>query len=72
MTLALGVTMVGAAFGPIAAAIAFLITYEEYRKHSPVRSWAFKLAIQAALVTLVVFIVLAAGIGLFLEKVVLK
>jgi len=70
--IAMEVTIIGAALSPIAAMMAFLITYEEYSHHSPDKKWVFMAALRTALVTLVFFVGLAVGIGLFIEKVVLK
>lgn len=72
MTLPLAVAMIGMAFSPIAAAMAFLITYEEYRRHSLEKGWALKAALQTAVLTLVFFVGLAVGIGLFVGKVILR
>jgi hypothetical protein len=57
---------IGLVFAPLAAAAAFLITYAEYVHHYPDRRQPLKLATEAALVTLVFFLVLALVAGLIL------
>jgi len=47
--------LIGLIFSPLAATAAFLITYEEYRHHFPTPGPARRLALEMALVALVVF-----------------
>ena len=49
-----------ALFCPIAAAMAYLITYEEYRRHFPDRRRAVREGLVAAGFTLAVFVLLGA------------
>jgi heme/copper-type cytochrome/quinol oxidase subunit 2 len=49
--------MVALIFSPIAAAMAFLIVYDEYRLHFPERKTPLKMALRAALATLIFFII---------------
>ena len=63
-------TVIGLIFSPLASAMAFLITYGEYVHHYPDKRQPVKLAIQAALVTLIFFIVLSLVIGFLLENIV--
>jgi hypothetical protein len=60
--------LIGLVFSPLASAIAFLITYGEYTHHYPDKRKPVKLAIQAAWVTFVFFIVLALVVGFVLEN----
>jgi len=49
-----------------AAAMAFLITYEEYKHHYPDKQQVFKTALEAAVFTLVVFLTLGLLLSLIL------
>jgi len=55
--------MIGLMFSPLAALMAFVITYEEYTHHYPDKRKPLRLAAQAAAVTFVVFLALSAFIG---------
>ena len=58
--------IIGLTFAPLAAAIAFLITYQEYRKHK-FEGWKlWKPSLQAALFTFAIFFGLALLIGYLL------
>jgi uncharacterized BrkB/YihY/UPF0761 family membrane protein len=57
-------------FSPLASVMAFLITYGEYSHHYPDKRKPIKLATEAALVTLVFFIVLSFVIGFLLENII--
>ncbi len=57
-------------FSPLASVMAFLITYGEYSHHYPDKRKPVKLATEAALVTLVFFIVLSFVIGFLLENII--
>jgi len=59
---------IGLVFGPLAALSAYLITYGEYQHHYPDKKTPRKLALEAAIGTLVFFLVLSVVIGLFLEN----
>jgi len=54
---------IAAILSPLAAASAFLITYEEYRHHYPDKQSVLRAALRAAVFTLLVFLFL----GLFLS-----
>jgi len=54
-------------FSPFASAIAFIITYEEYTKHIRKRE-AMRQAIETALFTSIVFIVLVTVAGIFFNE----
>ena len=45
-------------FSAIAAFMAYLITYEEYRRHFPERSRAVRESLRTAFATLLIFLVL--------------
>ena len=49
----------GAAFGALAAACAFVISYAEYKRNWSFRGSAWKMALRSALVTFVFFLVAA-------------
>jgi hypothetical protein len=55
-------------FAPIAAAMAYLITYEEYRHHFPERGRAVREGMVAALLALVVFLALGALAGVLMPR----
>lgn len=61
--------MVGLLFAPIAGAMAFVITYEEYRHHHPDRRAAIVQSVEMALVTTVFFVLLALVVGAILPDV---
>lgn len=67
VTISVGIALV---FSPLASAIAFIVTYSEYLHHYPDKKKPVKLATEAALVTLVFFIVLSFVIGFLLENMV--
>lgn len=58
----------GLIFSPLAAAMAFLITYEEYRRHYPDRAPALRHATHIALVTLAAFLALSMIAGLLAAR----
>ena len=53
---------------PLAALCAFLITYGEYAHHYPDRKKPLKIAIEAAVFTLIVFVILGVLAGLLLNQ----
>jgi len=59
--------MVALIFSPIAAAMAFLIVYDEYRLHFPERKTPLKMALRAALATLIFFIIWLFVFSLFFQ-----
>lgn len=59
--------VLGAIWSPLAAAAAFLITYEEYRRHYPDRAPAIRHATETALMTLGVFMALSLLAGWILR-----
>lgn len=61
--------MVGLLFAPIAGAMAFVITYEEYRHHHRDRRAAIVQSVEMALVTTVFFVLLALVVGAILPGV---
>ncbi len=54
-------------FSPLAAACAFLITYEEYKKHVR-KPEAIKYSLQMAFFTFVVFVAMGVLAGFFFSK----
>lgn len=60
--------LIGLLFSPIAGAMAFLIFYNEYQHHFPDKKRPFKIAMEAAIVTLALFVVLSIIAGLFIAK----
>jgi uncharacterized protein YqhQ len=56
--------LIGLIFSPIAAAMAFLITYEEYSHHTDKKK-SLKAAFEAAIFTLIIFGILSLVISLF-------
>ena len=60
----MGISLIfGLVFSPLAALMAWLITYGEYRHHYPDRGPAIREATKVALFTLVVFLLISALIG---------
>jgi len=57
-------------FSPLASAMAFIVTYGEYLRHYPDKKQPMKLALEAALVTLVFFIGVSFVIGFVLENII--
>jgi hypothetical protein len=55
-------------FSPLAAVMAFLITYDEYRKHSPDRRPALRAAWRTAALTFAVFLSLSIAAVLVIER----
>lgn len=55
-------------FSLIAAAMAYLITYEEYRRHFPDRRRAISESVQTAAVTLLFFLIVGAVLSPFLAR----
>ena len=62
------ILIVWAALTPFAAIMAFLITYEEYRRHFPLGHRALREALVAASVTMAVFLALGVVAALVLGR----
>lgn len=56
--------LLGLIFCPIPAAMAFLITYEEYQRHRLSRAVVLRRSCEAAVVTLIFFALLAVALGI--------
>lgn len=61
-----GVIVVWIIFSPLAALMAYLITYGEYRHHYPDRGRVIREALRTAIVTLLVFLVLGIAASFIL------
>jgi len=57
--------LIGLIFSPIAAAMAFFITYEEYSHHFTDKKKSLKAAFEAAIFTLIIFGILSLLVSLF-------
>ncbi len=55
--------VLGTIFGIIASAMAYLITYEEYRKHQFPKQRLIKTSLQSALFTFLFFLILSLILG---------
>ena len=55
-------------FSVLAAVMAYLITYEEYRRHFPDRRRAISESVQTAAVTLLFFLIVGAVLSPFLAR----
>jgi len=58
--------LIGLMLSPIAAVMAFLITYEEYSHHYTDKKKSLKVALGAAIFTLIIFGILSLLISLFI------
>ena len=59
--------LIGLIFSPIAAAMAFLITYNEYSKHQSInKKKQLWLAIETALLIFILFVIISGVAGFFL------
>jgi hypothetical protein len=58
--------LIGLMLSPIAAVIAFLIIYEEYLHHYPDKKKSLKIALEAAIFTLIIFVTLSLLLSLFI------
>lgn len=58
---------IGVIFGAFAAAIAFLVTYDEYSHHQLDRQRLLRLSGEAALFAFVVILLLALAAGFYLD-----
>jgi hypothetical protein len=59
--------VLGLIFSPLAAVMAFLITYEEWRKHFPDRGPALRAGLEMAMLTFFVFLLLSLAAVLVLK-----
>jgi K+-sensing histidine kinase KdpD len=66
MNIAFGIGLI---FSPIAALMSGLIAYEEYSHHFSTGKQPLKLALEAALITFVVFILISFFIGITLPHI---
>ena len=62
------ILVIGFVFSPFAALAAFLIVYDEAQHHYPSKREPFRLALEAAVFTLIVFIALSFFIGWFITS----
>jgi len=60
------VLLIGIIFAPLAAAMAFIITYGEYTHHYPDKKMPLKLATEAAIMAFIVFSAISLLVGLFI------
>jgi len=58
--------LIGLMLCPIAAVMAFLITYDEYSRHYTDKKKPLKLAFEAAIITFIVFGILSLFVSLFI------
>jgi len=61
--------IIGLIFSPIAAIMAFIITYEEYRRHYTEKQKPFRIAINSAIVTFIVFMGMTILGGILLARI---
>jgi integral membrane sensor domain MASE1 len=59
--------IVGSAFGVLAGAMAFLITFDEYRKHQMARRRLWEESLKAGAFSFVVFLLLSVAAGAWLK-----
>ncbi len=57
--------LVGLVFSPLAAACAFIITFQEYKHHFPDNKEPARLAFQTAVMTFIIFLLLSVAAGYF-------
>jgi hypothetical protein len=62
--------VIGLVFSPLAAACAFIITFQEYKHHFPDNHEPVKMAFQTAIMTFIVFLLLSVMAGFFFRGVV--
>jgi H+/Cl- antiporter ClcA len=60
--------ILGSVFGAIGAAMAYVIMYHEYLDHYPDKKQPRKIALEAAIITFLIFFGLSAGFGYFLAR----
>jgi len=59
---------IGILFAPLAAIMTYLITYGEYQHHYSDNKEPRKIALEAALGTFAIFLIISVLIGLFIER----
>lgn len=59
---------VGLLFSPVAALMAFVISYSEYSRHFPDRREPLRLSLQTAAVAWILFMLVGVGGGWFVER----
>jgi len=62
------VFVVGLVLSPLAALMAFFITYDEYLRHYPDKGTPRRIALQTAIGTLIFFLLLSAAVAWFLGR----
>lgn len=68
MSLSGGLVVLGVLFSALAALAAYLITYAEYVRHYPDSQRPRRMALEAAIVAFVAFLVLGLGAGVCLVR----
>lgn len=63
-----GIVLIGLLFSPLAGAMAFLVTYEEYQHHGFGQLQLVWRSFQAAAVTALFFAVLGLALGVILPR----
>lgn len=66
MGLSIALFCIAAIFSPLAAAMAYIITYQEYKHHYPDKRQAVRAALGAAVFTLIIFLILGLLTGIIL------
>jgi len=61
--------IIGMVFSPIAAIMAFIITYEEYRRHYNEKQKPFRIALNSAIVTFIVFMLISVLGGILFAQI---
>jgi hypothetical protein len=61
--------IIGLIFSPIAAIMAFIITYEEYKRHYTAKQKPFRIALNSAIVTFIVFMLISILGGILLARI---
>ena len=62
------VYFIGVLFSPLATLVTFLIFYDEYSHHYSGRKEPLKIALEAAVFTFIVFVILGILVGLALSQ----
>ncbi|MEA4924190.1 MAG: hypothetical protein VB084_02670 [Syntrophomonadaceae bacterium] len=61
--------IIGLLFSPLAAIMGFIITYEEYRRHYSEKQKPFRIALNSAIATLIVFMLITVLGGILLARI---
>ena len=64
------VIVIGLIFSPIAAIMAFIISYEEYKRHYTDKKKPFQLSLGTAIATFVFFMLVSFFAGLLLNRII--